>query len=90
MPLTLMQPSGFTARLSGAALKEAPGRIRRSGKAAGILNSEADCAVYLEAGASVLALGSDPGLLVRAADTLAEPCRSNPARFPSPSKAKPR
>ncbi|MEO7150323.1 MAG: aldolase/citrate lyase family protein [Burkholderiaceae bacterium] len=68
-------------------LKDALRRIRRAGKAAGVLCSEADAGTYAAAGASVLALGSDLGLLVRAADTLATRCRANPATSPVSQKA---
>jgi 4-hydroxy-2-oxoheptanedioate aldolase len=42
-----------------------------TGKGVGILAGEAQCRQYLEAGASMVCLGSDLGLLVRAADELA-------------------
>jgi 4-hydroxy-2-oxoheptanedioate aldolase len=46
-------------------------RIRAAGKGAGILAAEAQAAMYVEAGANVVCLGSDLGLLVRNADALA-------------------
>ena len=46
-------------------------RIRASGKGAGILASEAQAQVYLDAGANIVCLGSDLGLLVKTADALA-------------------
>lgn len=46
-------------------------RIREAGKAAGVLCSDADAETYQKAGACVLALGSDLGLLVNSADALA-------------------
>lgn len=54
-----------------AAVADGLKRIQRTGKAAGVLCSEADASFYREAGASMLALGSDLGLLVKAADGLA-------------------
>jgi 4-hydroxy-2-oxoheptanedioate aldolase len=46
-------------------------RIRAAGKAAGILAGEAQAAMYMEAGASMVCLGSELGLLVKTADALA-------------------
>ncbi|MFL6692873.1 MAG: HpcH/HpaI aldolase family protein [Ramlibacter sp.] len=46
-------------------------RIRAAGKGAGILAAEAQAAMYVQAGANVVCLGSDLGLLVRNADALA-------------------
>ena len=46
-------------------------RVRAAGKAAGILAGEAQCRQYVDAGASMVCLGSDLGLLVRSADELA-------------------
>lgn len=46
-------------------------RIRAAGKAAGILAGEAQAQAYLDAGATMVCLGSDLGLLTRAADELA-------------------
>ncbi|MBK6007040.1 4-hydroxy-2-oxo-heptane-1,7-dioate aldolase [Ramlibacter ginsenosidimutans] len=46
-------------------------RIRAAGKAAGILAAEAQAAMYVDAGANVVCLGSDLGVLVRNADALA-------------------
>jgi 2-keto-3-deoxy-L-rhamnonate aldolase RhmA len=46
-------------------------RIRAAGKAAGILAGEPQAAMYVEAGANVVCLGSDLGLLVKTADALA-------------------
>ncbi|VCU71763.1 5-keto-4-deoxy-D-glucarate aldolase [Pigmentiphaga humi] len=45
--------------------------VRRAGKPAGILASEADCPRYAAAGARLVAAGSDLGLLVKSADGLA-------------------
>jgi 4-hydroxy-2-oxoheptanedioate aldolase len=46
-------------------------RIRAAGKAAGILSGEAQAPMYIEAGATMVCLGSDLGLLVKTADALA-------------------
>ena len=46
-------------------------RIRAAGKGAGILAGEAQAGMYLQAGATVVCLGSDLGLLVKTADALA-------------------
>jgi 4-hydroxy-2-oxoheptanedioate aldolase len=47
-------------------------RARAAGKAAGILAGETQCRQYVDAGATMVCLGSDLGLLVRAADQLAK------------------
>lgn len=47
-------------------------QIRAAGKSAGVLASEAGSAAYRQAGANMIAMGSDLGLMVRAADALAE------------------
>lgn len=54
------------------AVSDALRRIRQAGKPAGVLCAEADAPRYREAGATVLALGSDLGLLVKTADALAQ------------------
>ena len=46
-------------------------RIRATGKAAGILAAEPQAQAYLDAGATMVCLGSDLGLLTKAADALA-------------------
>jgi len=46
-------------------------RIRAAGKAAGILAGETQAQAYLDAGATLVCLGSDLGLLTKAADALA-------------------
>lgn len=46
-------------------------RARAAGKAAGIMTGEAQCQQYLDAGANLVCLGSDLGLLARTADALA-------------------
>jgi len=52
------------------AIVQGMARVRAAGKVAGVLAGEKDCEVYLRAGASVVALGSDIGLLVAGADGL--------------------
>ncbi len=54
-----------------AVVEEALRAIRSAGKSAGVLCGEPDCSRYVEAGATMVALGSDLGLMVRAADALA-------------------
>ena len=54
-------------------------RIRQAGKPAGVLCAEADRPRYQAVGASLFALGSDLGLLVKTADALAQRQRANPA-----------
>jgi len=53
------------------AATDAMGRIRAGGKGAGILAGEAQAQAYLDAGATMVCLGSDLGLLVKTADALA-------------------
>jgi len=54
------------------AIEDAIRRIRRAGKAPGILTaSEADARRYLDCGAQFIAVGSDVGLLARGAEALA-------------------
>ena len=56
-----------------AAIEDALRRISKTGKASGILAPiEADARHWLELGCSVLAVGSDLGLLVRSSERLAE------------------
>jgi 4-hydroxy-2-oxoheptanedioate aldolase len=56
-----------------AAIDDAIRRIRRTGKAAGMLAPvEADARHWLDLGCNMLAVGSDVGLLARQADALAE------------------
>lgn len=47
-------------------------QARARGVAAGVMATGPDCARYLQAGATMVILGSDLGLLVRGADTLAQ------------------
>jgi 2-keto-3-deoxy-L-rhamnonate aldolase RhmA len=54
-----------------AAVNDGLRRIRSAGKAAGVLAGEPQAGAYAEAGANVVCLGSDLGLLVKAADALA-------------------
>lgn len=54
------------------AVTDALRRIRQAGKTAGVLCTQADAPHYLQAGANLFALGSDLGLLVKAADALAQ------------------
>jgi 4-hydroxy-2-oxoheptanedioate aldolase len=64
------------------AIDDALKRIRKTGKASGILAPvEADARHYLELGCTVLAVGSDAGLLARSSEQLA-------ARFKVPSGGK--
>ena len=52
-------------------LEEGIRRVRRAGKAAGILCSEADAPRFVAAGATLVAVGLDLGILVSGADGLA-------------------
>jgi 2-keto-3-deoxy-L-rhamnonate aldolase RhmA len=54
-----------------AAAVEGLRRIRAAGTGAGILAGEAQAAMYVEAGANMVCLGSDLGLLVKTADAMA-------------------
>lgn len=54
------------------AIKQGIQSVLATGKQAGILANEANCAQYIQAGASILALGSEMGLLVASADSLRE------------------
>jgi 4-hydroxy-2-oxoheptanedioate aldolase len=62
----LNHPEVVTAALDGIR------RIRATGKAACILAGEAQAQQYLDAGASMVCLGSDLGVLVKATDALAQ------------------
>lgn len=55
-----------------AAIRDGTARARGKGKAVGILIGEGDCDAYLEMGARMIAVGSDVGLFVAAADGLAK------------------
>jgi 4-hydroxy-2-oxoheptanedioate aldolase len=64
-----------------AAIEDAFRRIKKSGKAPGILTFvEADARHWLSLGAIVVAVGSDVNLLVRHADELAAKFKSNESR----------
>jgi 4-hydroxy-2-oxoheptanedioate aldolase len=63
-----------------AAIDEAIGRIRATGRAAGILTPvEADARRWLDLGCNLLAVGSDAGILARQADALASTFKCTPA-----------
>nr|WP_257215244.1 aldolase/citrate lyase family protein [Pollutimonas harenae] len=51
-------------------------QVRAAGKVAGVLAGEKDCAFYLDAGATVVALASEIGILVAGADALIERVRT--------------
>lgn len=74
-PVDLSTDLGYLAQPTHPAVLEAcldgVRRIRATGKAAGILAGEPQAAAYLDAGATMVCLGSDLGLLTRAADALA-------------------
>ena len=60
-----------------AAIEDAVQRIRKAGKAAGILAPvEADARHWLAQGCTVVAVGSDLGLLARSSEALAAKFRS--------------
>lgn len=82
-PADLHASLGYPGETANPAVKpvidEAIRRIRRAGKAPGILSSvDADIRRWLDAGALFVAAGSDVGLLARGADALAS--RYRPAR----------
>lgn len=56
----------------GSAVLDAIRRVRDAGKAAGVLCAEDDVPRFRQAGATVFALGSDLGLLVKSADAMAQ------------------
>jgi 4-hydroxy-2-oxoheptanedioate aldolase len=63
-----------------AAIDDAIGRIRATGKAAGILAPvEGDARHWLELGSTLLAVGSDVSILARQADALASTFKITPA-----------
>jgi 2-keto-3-deoxy-L-rhamnonate aldolase RhmA len=53
-----------------AAITEGITQVRAAGKHAGVLASEQSCGPYVDAGANIIALGSEIGLLVAGADEL--------------------
>lgn len=74
-PNDLAATMGFLGRSSEASVQAAiiavADATRRAGKGAGILGTvEADARRYIEAGYSMVGIGTDQGLLVRAADDL--------------------
>jgi len=82
-PADLHASMGYTGETGNAAvvplIEDALRRIRRAGKAPGILTADESLARrYIAAGALFTAVGSDAGLLVREADKLA-------ARFRAPA-----
>ncbi len=74
-PVDLSTDMGYLAQPTHpevmAAALDGVRRVAAAGKAAGILAGEAQAQAYLDAGATMVCLGSDLGLLVKAADTLA-------------------
>jgi len=75
-PADLHASLGFVGETANAAvlpkIEDALTRIRKSGKAAGILTPDEKLARrYLELGALFVAVGADVGLLARGADALA-------------------
>lgn len=54
-----------------AAIEAGIRRAQALGKPSGVLAGDPDCQRYIEAGATMVILGSDLGLMVRGADTLA-------------------
>ncbi len=62
-----------------AAIEDGIHRARAQGKPSGVLAGDPDCQRYLAAGATMVILGSDLGLMVRGADQLANQyCKKNP------------
>jgi 4-hydroxy-2-oxoheptanedioate aldolase len=75
-PADLHASLGYTGEVANPKVKpmidEAIRRIRKAGKAPGILTpNEADARHWLQCGAQFVAVGSDVGLLARGADALA-------------------
>jgi 2-keto-3-deoxy-L-rhamnonate aldolase RhmA len=58
------------------AIAAAIGQVRAAGKVAGVLAGEKDCEFYLDAGATVVALASEIGILVAGADALIDRVRA--------------
>jgi 4-hydroxy-2-oxoheptanedioate aldolase len=80
-PADLHASLGHTGEIANPAVKplidEAIRRIRRQGKAPGILTpGEADARHWLECGALFVAVGADVGILARGAETLAAKFKS--------------
>ena len=75
-PADLHASMGYAGEVANAKVKplidDAIGRIRKAGKAPGILTpNEADAKHWLECGALFVAVGSDVGILARGAEALA-------------------
>jgi 4-hydroxy-2-oxoheptanedioate aldolase len=74
-PVDLATDMGHLAQAAHPAVIEAAmegvRRICAAGKPAGILAAEPQVRLYLDAGATLVCLGSDLGVLVKAADALA-------------------
>ncbi|MCZ4314326.1 aldolase/citrate lyase family protein [Comamonadaceae bacterium G21597-S1] len=74
-PADLSADMGFMAQPSHpdvvAAIEAGIRRANACGVAAGVMAGDADCQRYVDAGATMVILGSDLGLLVRSADALA-------------------
>ena len=80
-PADLHASMGYAGETANAKVKplidEAIRRIRKAGKAPGILTpNEADARHWLECGALFVAVGSDAGILARGADALAAKFKS--------------
>ena len=80
-PADLHASMGFVGEIANAKVKplidEAIRRIRKAGKAPGILTpSEADARHWLECGALFVAVGADAGILARGAEALAAKFKS--------------
>ena len=80
-PADLHASMGYTGETANPKVKpvidEAIRRIRKAGKAPGILTpNEADARHWLECGALFVAVGSDAGILARGADALAAKFKS--------------
>ena len=80
-PADLHASMGYTGETANPKVKpvidEAIRRIRKAGKAPGILTpNEADARHWLECGALFVAVGSDAGILARGADVLAAKFKS--------------
>ena len=80
-PADLHASMGYAGETANAAVKplidDAVRRIRKAGKAPGILTpNDADARHWLECGALFVAVGSDAGILARGADALAAKFKS--------------
>lgn len=74
-PVDLATDMGFLAQPTHpevtAAILDGIRRVKACGTAAGVLAGEAQAQAYLDAGATLVCMGTDLGLLVKAADGLA-------------------